>query len=341
MSMNHSRHHGPKKSHADGAVHVEGNRFVASDGVSIFYRTCCPRAWSACPARTVVLLHGVPLSSESLECLIEDLCKAGLRVVAPDLRGFGLSGTPPTDAGFAIERYLRDIDELLALLRLGAVTLGGHSFGGFLAQRYAALNPGRVPELVLIASSPRFLPGDDFAFPISPALLEAGGPFLAANNLPGFLGVFVPAALPETCPGVEEARRVATCIGLQSGGGSTRAITGVFGALAVPGQGDNRPLLASIRARTLIVAGSLDVVAPPGASIVLRQGIADSSLVELPNRGHFFFLTARHRLSQLVLEFLCNASRCRCDICRPHAAINGASHKRARRCDGGHRHKKH
>jgi haloalkane dehalogenase len=73
------------------------------------------------------------------------------RCIAPDLPGYGATG-----ATFALPpgwRYTRDaqigfVDELLAALGLGDVTLVVHDIGGIMGVPWAARNPGRLRGVV-------------------------------------------------------------------------------------------------------------------------------------------------------------------------------------------------
>jgi pimeloyl-ACP methyl ester carboxylesterase len=81
------------------------------------------------------------------------LPQRGLRTIAVDLRGFGLSDKPRHRGAYAIDAYRADLDALLDALGLDRVTLVGQSMGGGLALRYALMRPERVHRLVLINPS--------------------------------------------------------------------------------------------------------------------------------------------------------------------------------------------
>lgn len=78
------------------------------------------------------------------------------RVVAPDLRGHGLSDRPPN--GYAVDDVVRDIERLVDALHFPPTfVLLGHSFGGALATTYAVRHPERVERLVLVSTSVDFV----------------------------------------------------------------------------------------------------------------------------------------------------------------------------------------
>jgi len=98
----------------------------------------------------VLLLHGFPDSRFLWRHQIGPLTDAGFRVIAPDLRGFGLSDKPITPDAYSLEAYLGDLAALLDALELDRVALGGQSMGGGVSLHYALRNPERVSHLVLI-----------------------------------------------------------------------------------------------------------------------------------------------------------------------------------------------
>jgi pimeloyl-ACP methyl ester carboxylesterase len=113
------------------------------------------RVWGALSgprsAPSLVLLHGYMDTGASFQFLVDALAELegeARLVVAPDLRGFGLTETPPTDAYFFPD-YLGDLDGLLTALFPGEpVDLLGHSMGGNVVMIYAGVRPGRVRRLI-------------------------------------------------------------------------------------------------------------------------------------------------------------------------------------------------
>ncbi len=100
--------------------------------------------------RPVVLLHGWGASVFMYRDGIALLPGYGLRVIAVDLRGFGLSDRPFARGAYTLDAYVADVDALLDALSLPAASLAGQSMGGGLALHYALRRPERVQRLVLI-----------------------------------------------------------------------------------------------------------------------------------------------------------------------------------------------
>jgi pimeloyl-ACP methyl ester carboxylesterase len=96
----------------------------------------------------VVLLHGTGNSAGFLLPLLHEL--HGVRAIAPDLPGVGLSDPIELPADRYRETAVAWLDRLLDTLELDATTLVGHSGGGVWALWYALAHPDRVRRLVLI-----------------------------------------------------------------------------------------------------------------------------------------------------------------------------------------------
>jgi haloalkane dehalogenase len=97
----------------------------------------------------VLCLHGEPSWSFLYRTMIPVLAAGGLRVIAPDLIGFGRSDKP---ARIEDHSYARHVEWVRCLafdrLDLRAVTLVGQDWGGLIGLRLAAEHPGRFARLV-------------------------------------------------------------------------------------------------------------------------------------------------------------------------------------------------
>jgi haloalkane dehalogenase len=98
---------------------------------------------------TVVLLHGEPTWSFLWRSVIPVLASAGLRVIAPDLIGFGRSDKP---AAIAEHSYARHVEWVRAALfdslNLRDVTIVGHDWGGLIGLRLLAEQGDRLSRFV-------------------------------------------------------------------------------------------------------------------------------------------------------------------------------------------------
>jgi pimeloyl-ACP methyl ester carboxylesterase len=98
-----------------------------------------------------LLIHGYPDSSVLWRHQISPLTEAGLRVIAPDLRGFGESGKPEAVEDYAIGHSVRDMVAILDALDIERAHVVGHDWGAGLAWALAILVPERVDRLVVLS----------------------------------------------------------------------------------------------------------------------------------------------------------------------------------------------
>ncbi len=101
----------------------------------------------------VVLLHGWPESAACWEPVLPHLPTDGFRYLRPDLRGLGDSERTAGLHPYQKDELARDVLALLDALRLEAVVLVGHDWGGVVAQELALLAPERVRGLALLSIS--------------------------------------------------------------------------------------------------------------------------------------------------------------------------------------------
>jgi haloalkane dehalogenase len=118
-------------------------------------------------AETVLLLHGEPSWSFLYRRMIPVLLDAGLRVVAPDLVGFGRSDKPAAATDYSYARHVEWMRAaVLDELGLTGLTLVGQDWGGLIGLRLVAEHPDRFARVVVANTG---LPNGDS--PMSEAFL--------------------------------------------------------------------------------------------------------------------------------------------------------------------------
>lgn len=105
----------------------------------------------------LLLMHGLTRNSADFEPLAERLA-GRYRLVVPDQRGRGLSGSDPDPANYRVDVYGQDMFALLADLGLERVGLIGTSMGGLMAMIMAAMRPEFVTAMVLNDVGPEIDP---------------------------------------------------------------------------------------------------------------------------------------------------------------------------------------
>jgi pimeloyl-ACP methyl ester carboxylesterase len=102
-------------------------------------------------ARTVVLVHGYMDAGGTWDLVAPALAAEGLRVLAPDMRGFGDGARAPAGSYYHFVDYVFDLADLVDALSPGEpIALVGHSMGGTISTLFAGTFPERVARLALI-----------------------------------------------------------------------------------------------------------------------------------------------------------------------------------------------
>ncbi|MBC7316495.1 MAG: alpha/beta fold hydrolase, partial [Chloroflexi bacterium] len=130
-----------------------GGGWLWLEGQPIYYRT-----WGPSEGRAIVLVHGYQVEgSETWVPLAENLARAGLRVVAVDLKGFGRSSREAPYEG--LQGQVEVLGAALNQMGLYENTLVAHGQGAAVVAQLAAEQPQFVRQVVLIApEAPLFLP---------------------------------------------------------------------------------------------------------------------------------------------------------------------------------------
>jgi pimeloyl-ACP methyl ester carboxylesterase len=228
---------------------------------------------SAGSSDTVLLLvHGFPLTSKMWRHQVDALASDALRVVAPDLPGFGR--TPG-----AIESVDSAADGLATLLDgIGArrLVLCGFSMGGYIAFAFARRHPARLNGLILI----------DTKADADSEEAKQGRYAMADRARQEGKGVVIEAMLPRLVSDATfngRADVVQQVLDVEAGA----TLDGIVGALrAMAARPSSLQDLRSIAAPALIIVGQEDVITPVADAETMRDGIAGSSLVVVPDSGH-------------------------------------------------------
>lgn len=210
------------------------------------------------------------------------------RVIRYDLRGHGASPVPPPP--YDVADLGADVLALLDTLDVERAHVGGVSLGGQVAMWLAANAPDRVRSLVLCCTSPRFQPPEAWAE--RAATVQAEGTSAVADAVVGrwFTPGFA-AAFPEL---VREMRDMIA---------STPA-EGYAACCGAVERADLRPLLTTIHAPTLVIAGANDPAAPPAQSQLIVDGIAGSRLAVVDHAAHLANIERPDRVNALFLDHL-------------------------------------
>ncbi len=100
-------------------------------------------------AQPVLLLHGEPSWSYLYRHMIPPLAEAGLRVIAPDLIGFGKSDKPVRKSDYSYASHVDWMRSFIEALNLTDITLFCQDWGSLIGLRVAAENEHRFARIAL------------------------------------------------------------------------------------------------------------------------------------------------------------------------------------------------
>lgn len=99
----------------------------------------------------VLLLHGFPQSAHSWRRVVPALVDQGLRVVAPDQRGYSRGARPTAPDAYRLPALTQDALGLLDALGIEQAHVVGHDWGAAVAWQLAARHPARVRTLTAVS----------------------------------------------------------------------------------------------------------------------------------------------------------------------------------------------
>src|SRR5256885_10243745 len=115
-------------------------QFAQTNGIRMGYYEAGPQT----DTPPVVLCHGWPEIAFSWRYQIKALSEAGLRVIAPDQRGYGATDRPEPVESYDIEHLTGDLVGLLDHLKIEKAIFVGHDWGGFVVWQMPLRHIDRV-----------------------------------------------------------------------------------------------------------------------------------------------------------------------------------------------------
>ena len=237
----------------------------------------------------LLLIHGFPLDHRMWASQLVGL-SADVRVIAPDLRGFG--GSEVTPGPLTMEQHADDLAALLDHLAVERAVVAGLSMGGYIAFAFWRRHRQRVQALVLLDTraepdAPQARANRDTA---AVKVRQAGSAAIAGEMLP---------RLPR--------RRISRISGYQPGadhdGGPTdgrrRRRAG-----GLRDRADSRSTLPTISVPTLVLVGEHDALTPPADAAAMAAAIPGARLVVIPRAGHLSPLENPRRVNGAIRDLL-------------------------------------
>lgn len=267
---------------------TDEDRFAEAAGLKLRYRT-----WGepGPDKPALVLIHGFANSVQTFRSLAPELTDH-YHVVALDMPGFGLSDKP-ADHDYSNGSQADTTIAFIDALGLEDVIVGGHSMGGRLALDVASrmpsvrgtilLNPGVYTTGVPPITEYLFFP-----FPRMSAKMFAD---------PGFRERFVKTSFVRPEIITDEVLE-----DLMKGPRTDDYYAGATQLMSYYETGDEDGLIGSVRAPSLIVWGTEDKSKPDGEAEKLRDALANSRLVLVPDAGHYVHEEKPVEVARAIIE---------------------------------------
>ncbi len=256
---------------------------------------------------TLVLLHGGPGADHAIYkpafAQLSDLAQ----IIYYDHRGNGRSDDGPPEQ-WTLDQWADDLAGLLDVLGIERPIIYGASFGGFVAQAFAARHGHRMGGLVLANTSAKV----DFEV-IYAAFESIGGPKAGA-----VARTYWSDPTPERRQAYFE-----TCLPLYAVRGMDPDVVArmtVKGPVAMHfngpnnehGQFDYRAALSTVTCPTLVLAGARDPIMPAAFSEVIRDSLTNCDVTYhcLENAGHLLERDTSETFFGLLRHFIKETAPC-------------------------------
>lgn len=255
-----------------------------SDTLCLHYEEVNPSG-----APTVLLLHGLGSAGGDWVFQFGPLSRAGYRVLAPDLRGFGRSSAPPE---VTVQAMAEDMAVFLERMGAAPAHVVGISMGGTVALQLALDHPDMVRRLVLVNTFARLRPQG-----LSGRFYMLARAVLAALMGPQKQAEMVARRLfPH--PGQELLRENILRRITQTNPCAYRSAMRSLMRFDVEGR------LGELRMPVLVVTGAEDTTVPPPVQRVLVRGIPGARQTVVEGSGHGIIADNPEAFNRILLEFL-------------------------------------
>ncbi len=268
----------------------EAQRIPSHDGGSVY-------TVSRGSGPTIVLSHGVTLTSRIWVKQFRTLPEHGVRVVAFDHRGHGESVSG--DSGHSVENLAWDVKTVLEGLDLSDVVLVGHSMGGVAAQAFAVRHPDvahrRVRGLVLQSTLAKTSISSSRRLRCTVERLSDKFDLGRLMSQPevGTMLARIGFGREPLASHVELTRQLLASCETETGREATRALLGL----------DLTAELPKIELPTLVIGGTRDLLTPIGEARRIAALVPGARLVEFEHAGHMLMLERTDTLDRLILDF--------------------------------------
>ncbi|WP_346297610.1 alpha/beta fold hydrolase [Geoglobus acetivorans] len=254
--------------------------FFDSDGLKLRY-------FESGVGEPLILVHGLGGCIEAWTAQLEDFARE-FRVIALDLRGFGMSDVPER---ISIEDFADDIHHLMDHLGIERATILGHSMGGIVCMEFYRKYPERVKSLILANTFHKLPEQVRKEFEQRLKILEASPDMTQIARFISEISLYQKR---------EELRELVETIIRKN---NKDAYTAATSELA---KADYESLLPNIRVPVLVITAEHDVTTPPAFGEAIARLVPGSTARRISNAAHLAMLENPDEFNSAVIEFLKN-----------------------------------
>ena len=239
----------------------------------------------------VIFLHGFPFN-KSMWSEQHIMAQYNIRIIAPDLRGFGNSHDDSYE--LSMDLFADDLIELMNVLLLEKVAVCGLSMGGYIALNAIKRYPKRFSALILCDTQCNTDTEE------GKAKRYKSIEFIKSNGLSDFTETFIKNALHPAS--FSQKPELVTNLMKMMLSNSENAYTRGLKSLAE--RKETCSNLDQIDVPALVICGSDDSLTPVSKSQYLHEQIIGSRISIIQNAGHISNMEQPEIYNQILLDFI-------------------------------------
>ncbi len=238
---------------------------------------------------TILILHGWGSCAKRWQKVKEILTKQGLKVIVPDLPGFG--DNPSPSQPWSIDDYVEWVKNFSSGFDKPLFLLG-HSFGGRIAIKFSAKYPEKISGLILCGA-----PAIKDKLNIKHITVRALAKFSSKFSFLPFYQFFRKNFLFSFFRKIFYKYILGKTDYLKAQGIMKETFKKIIAE-------DSLPYLSQIKTKTLIIWGEKDNYVSVKLAPIIKAQISNSDLKILPKIGHSPHIECPEKLCEIILDFL-------------------------------------